>query len=111
MEDLAAENGVPPNYLVQILIELKIQNIVQSIRGKEGGYMLARSPSEITLADVIHAVHGKIFDSSALMDSQCPEALRQAWIRLQKTLDDTAGEMNFQKLLDDSDIRGKMYYI
>jgi hypothetical protein len=34
----------PANYLVQILIELKAKQIVKSLRGKEGGYLLARPP-------------------------------------------------------------------
>ena len=37
VDELAAAQGVPGNYLVQILIELKAQKIVKSIRGKEGG--------------------------------------------------------------------------
>src|SRR5271154_377095 len=85
VEDLAAEQGIPPNYLVQILIELKSQQIVKSLRGKEGGYMLARSPAEITMADVLRCVHGKVFDSPALSDPQCPPELKAAWKKLQKT--------------------------
>ena len=56
VEDLAAEEGIPANYLVQILIELKSQNIVKSQRGKEGGYLLARTPGEITLGDILRSV-------------------------------------------------------
>ena len=57
VEELAAENGIPANYLVQILIELKSRNIVRSVRGKEGGYLLARLPSEITLGQVLRCIH------------------------------------------------------
>jgi Rrf2 family protein len=68
VETLAGEQRVPANYLVQILIELKSKRIVRSQRGKAGGYMLARSPSEITLGDVLQAIHGQIFESPALND-------------------------------------------
>src|SRR5580693_9155475 len=95
VEDLAAQQGIPPNYLVQILIELKSQQIVKSVRGKEGGYLLARPPAEITMADVLHCVHGPVFDSPALSDPQCPPELREAWGRLQKSVDDTAVAINF----------------
>lgn len=110
VEHLAAEQGLPPNYLVQILLELKAQGIVRSLRGKEGGYLLARPPAEITLADVLNAVHGTVFDSPALNDSACPPELRRAWQRLQQTLQATAGAINFQQLLDEG-IEKKMYYI
>jgi Rrf2 family protein len=111
VEDLASEQGIPPNYLVQILIELKSQQIVKSVRGKEGGYLLARPPAEITLGDVLRCVHGQVFDSPALSDPQCPPELRAAWKKLQKSVDDTAGSINFQKLLDQGTDKGKMYYI
>ena len=111
MEELATAQGIPPNYLVQILIELKSQSIVKSVRGKDGGYLLARPPAEITMADVIHCVHGQVFDSPALSDPQCPPELRAAWMKLQKSVEDTAGAITFQKLLDQSTDKEKMYYI
>ena len=111
VEDLAAQQGIPPNYLVQILIELKSQQIVKSVRGKEGGYLLARPPADITMADVIRCVHGQVFDSPALSDPQCPPELRAAWAKLQKAVDDAAASINFQTLLDQSTDKEKMYYI
>jgi Rrf2 family protein len=110
-EDLAKEHGIPPNYLVQILIELKAQQIVKSVRGKEGGYLLARPPAEISLSDVIRAVHGQVFDTPALTDPMCPPELREAWKRLQTAVDDTASGLNFQLLLEQGLEKGKMYYI
>ena len=111
VEDLAGEQGVSPNYLVQVLIELKAQRIVKSLRGKEGGYLLARPPAEISLGDVIRAVHGQVFDSPALTDPQCPPELREAWRKLQSAVDQTADSITFQKLLELSADKAKMYYI
>lgn len=110
-ETLAAGQGVPANYLVQILIELKSQQIVKSQRGKEGGYLLARPPAEITLADVLHCIHGEIFDSPALTDPACTPELRNAWRHLKETIEKAANEINFQQLLDQAQNKEKMYYI
>lgn len=110
-EELAAEQNVPANYLVQILIELKSNRIVKSVRGKAGGYLLARPPAEITLGDVLRAVHGQVFDPPALSDSRCSPELHKAWTKLQTTLDETADGINFQQLLDESAEKEKMYYI
>ncbi len=111
VEEIAAENGVPANYLVQILIELKSQRIVQSHRGKDGGYRLARPPSEITLADVLRCIHGALFDTPALSDEQCPPELRDAWRRLQQAVETEAGSVNFQQLVEAGAERGRMFYI
>jgi Rrf2 family cysteine metabolism transcriptional repressor len=111
VEDLATQQGIPPNYLAQILIELKSQQIVKSLRGKEGGYLLARAPSEITLADVMRCVHGEVFDSPGLSDPQCPLELKAAWKAVQDALEKSAGAITFQKLLDEGTDKEKMYYI
>lgn len=111
VEELATENSIPANYLVQILIELKARHIVKSVRGKEGGYLLARPPAEISLGDVLRCVHGRVFDPPALSDAQCPPELRAAWKKLQIALDETADAITFQQLLDDSAGKEKMYYI
>ena len=111
VEDLASAQGVPANYLVQILIELKAQGIARSVRGKEGGYLLARAPSEITLGDVLRAVHGEMFDTPALSDPNCPPELSRAWRRLKSAVNEAADRITFQQLLDEGAEKEKMYYI
>jgi Rrf2 family transcriptional regulator, cysteine metabolism repressor len=110
-EELAGEQHVPVNYLVQILIELKAKQIVRSQRGKEGGYLLARAPSEISLGDILRAMHGQVFDTPALTDPSCPAELREAWRKLQLAQERTADEITFQQLAEASEDKGKMYYI
>lgn len=111
VEDLAGEFDIPANYLVQILIELKSNHLVKSIRGKSGGYLLARPPAEVSLGDVLRAIHGQVFDSPALSDSQCPTEMRHAWQTLQQAMNQTADAVNFQQLLEESAEKEKMYYI
>lgn len=110
-DDLATEQGIPGNYLVQILIELKSAQIVRSVRGKEGGYLLARPPASITLGQVIRAIHGQIFDTPALSDVRCPTELRDAWRTLQTAVETAAERVTFQALLDAGEDKAKMYYI
>jgi Rrf2 family protein len=111
VEELAAEQSVPAKYLAQILIELKAHGIARSVRGKDGGYLLGRSPAEISLGDVLRSVHGAIFDTPALSDPDCPPELRRAWQRLQHVVESTAGTLTFQQMLEESAEKEKMYYI
>jgi Rrf2 family protein len=111
IEELATGQKIPPNYLVQILIELKAKGIVRSVRGKEGGYLLARTPAEISLGDVLRAVHGELFDTPALTDPNCPPELRRAWQRLKTSVDEAADKITFQQLLEEGTEKDKMYYI
>jgi Rrf2 family protein len=111
VETLAAEQGVPAKFLVQILLDLKAQGIVRSVRGVDGGYLLGRAPAKITLADVLHAVYGAVFDSPALGDPNCAPELRRAWKRLQRALEAAAESVTYQQLLEESVAKDKMYYI
>jgi Rrf2 family protein len=60
VRDIAERTGLPQPYLEQILLALKGAGLVRSKRGVGGGYVLARSPSDITLGDVVSAVEGPI---------------------------------------------------
>ena len=60
VRDVAERTGLPQPYLEQILLALKGAGLVRSKRGVGGGYVLARSPDEITLAEIVSAVDGPI---------------------------------------------------
>ncbi len=60
VRDIAERTGLPQPYLEQILLALKGAGLVRSKRGVGGGYVLARDPSEITLAEIVSAVDGPI---------------------------------------------------
>ena len=60
VRDIADRTGLPQPYLEQILLALKGAGLVRSKRGVGGGYILARPPGQITLAEIIRAVDGPI---------------------------------------------------
>jgi Rrf2 family protein len=59
-ERIATAQGIPLNFLENILGELRHAGIVRSHRGAEGGFRLARAPSEVSVADIIRAVEGPL---------------------------------------------------
>lgn len=60
VRDIAERTGLPQPYLEQILLALKGAGLVRSKRGVGGGYVLARTPAEITLGEIVSAVDGPI---------------------------------------------------
>jgi Rrf2 family protein len=60
VRDIAERTGLPQPYLEQILLALKGAGIVRSKRGVGGGYVLARDPGDMTLAQIVSAVDGPI---------------------------------------------------
>ena len=59
-ERLATAQGIPLNFLENILSELRHAGIVRSHRGADGGFRLAKAADQITVADVIRAVEGPL---------------------------------------------------
>jgi len=55
---IAARQQIPENYLNQLLIILRRAGLIQSIRGPQGGHLLSRDPSEISLAEVLYTLEG-----------------------------------------------------
>jgi Rrf2 family protein len=53
---IADAHGIPQGFLVQILLQLKGAGLVESIRGAAGGYLLARPPMEISVADIVNTI-------------------------------------------------------
>src|SRR5947207_10482872 len=59
-ERIATAQGIPLNFLENILGELRHAGLVRSHRGAEGGFRLTKPPEEVTVADVIRAVEGPL---------------------------------------------------
>src|SRR5205823_10391148 len=66
VQDIAERHGIPMKFLFQIMQILKRVDIVRSRRGTEGGYVLARHPSQVTVGDVIRSVSGPFVQLSCL---------------------------------------------
>ena len=60
LRDISLRQGISLDYLEQIFSKLKKNQIVQSIRGTQGGYVLSKKPNEIKLTNIFHAVDEKV---------------------------------------------------
>jgi len=59
-DDLAQAQGIPAQFLVDILSDLRADRLVRSHRGREGGYELARPAEQISIADVLRCIDGPL---------------------------------------------------
>jgi len=79
LEALAQREAISGNFLVQILNDLRRSGLVASRRGKAGGYLLAKAPSEITLAAVADAVDITLLPNSVSADGESGPAVQLVW--------------------------------
>ena len=71
LAEVAAHDGLPLAYLEHLVARLRKAGLVDSRRGSRGGYMLARPPAEITMAEVVEALEGSIAPIECI--SQAPD--------------------------------------
>jgi Rrf2 family protein len=86
-EVVADAQSIPLRFLENILGELRTNGLVQSRRGSDGGYWLARPQDSITLAEIVRAVEGPLATvrGEAADEGEYPGAaapLRQVWLAL-----------------------------
>jgi Rrf2 family protein len=60
ISDIAKRQDISVKYLEQLIIPLKTTNLIKSARGPKGGHMLARSPDEITVGEIVKVLEGGI---------------------------------------------------
>jgi Rrf2 family protein len=63
--DIVAFTGIPPKFLEQVMHDLRQAGLVESQRGKGGGYIIARDPGTVSFADVIDLIDGRRADPAA----------------------------------------------
>ena len=68
--EIAEIQAIPPRFLEVILSQLKQAGFVDSQRGNEGGYLLARDPSSLSVGDIIRFVQGSIAPVMCLVDDK-----------------------------------------
>ena len=67
--DISKRQGIPPDYLDQIMVRLRSGKLVESIRGRGGGYRLARSAESISLWDIFGTVEESIYPVGCVGDN------------------------------------------
>ncbi len=103
---IAERQGVPEQYLEQLIAVLRKAGLVHSVRGAQGGYYLAKPPGDITMADLMDALEGPIELSDCLTGEDvcaraCACPTKRVWERLSESIDSVLRDVTLQDMLDD----------
>jgi Rrf2 family protein len=87
LADIAKRQDLSAKYLEQLIILLKGAGLIRSVRGRRGGYMLARGPEEISVGEIVETLEGKLSLVDCVLEpelcyraNQCPT--RDIWVRM-----------------------------
>lgn len=90
---VSEEEGISLQYLEQLFLELKKAGLVRSVRGANGGYILARSPEKISVGEIVRVLEGPIAPVECVLDSGegiCERAsgcmTRDIWLRVRDSI-------------------------
>lgn len=90
--EIAGAEGISAGYVQQLMMALRLANIVASHRGREGGFSLSRPAAEITVADVLRAVEGEVMPAPCQGNGHCARAedcpTRPIWEEAAELLND-----------------------
>jgi len=106
VEEIAAIQNIPENYLRRLLIELKRSGLVASQKGPSGGYLLARPPAKITMADVVQVIEGDYVPVECLEEGTgnalCQRsdgcAMREVWREVRDSVNSILARTTLQAL-------------
>ena len=109
VDDLAEREALSSTFLVQILNDLRRAGLVQSRRGKMGGYCLAAHPSEITLSAIVHAIEGEVLGVDSNGRGESGERVAEIWVEMGEHLEAKMASITLQEMM--SEVGSLEYYI
>lgn len=105
-KDIAQRQGVPREYLDHILVRLRRGGLIESVRGRGGGYRLAKPPEQITVWDLLNASEDNLYAVTCLDEQvgSCEYEVscisRDAWQTIFGSVRQTLSQMNLQQMVN-----------
>ena len=109
ISSIATRQGISERYLEQLMTLLKKAELIKSIRGAAGGYVLAKPVEEISVGDVLRALEGSLepVECAAYGGSDSCEAAggcvtKYVWQKINESINKTVDEISLKQLVEES---------
>jgi Rrf2 family protein len=104
LKEMSRRQDVSRKYLGQIINHLLTADILESIRGPQGGYVLSRPPDSIRLGDIIRALDGSVapsrcVDNPAVCERNAKCVTREVWTRVKESVESVIDETTVADLM------------
>ena len=119
---IAERQGISTNYLEQVFSVLRKSGLVKSVKGAQGGYVLAQAPSNIKIGSILRALEGplSVSDEKAEDSNENESGIQHCirvcvWDKMNDALNDLADSLTLEDLVDNYwkivGVEDTMYYI
>lgn len=109
ISSIASRQGISERYLEQLMTLLKKAELIKSIRGAGGGYILAKDMSEISVGDVLRALEGSLepvecaaFSQEASCEAAGGCVTKYVWQKINESINRTVDEISLKQLVEES---------
>lgn len=105
IKNIAARQDISEKYLEQIITQLNRAGFVRSVRGAQGGYMLAKAPTEYTVGMILRQMEGSLAPVSCLDGEEpCDRAAscvtQEVWAKIQRAVEDVVDNITLEDLVN-----------
>ncbi|MEG0133649.1 MAG: Rrf2 family transcriptional regulator [Clostridium sp.] len=105
IKSISGRQNISEYYLEQLFSVLRKANMIKSIRGSSGGYILYRAPKDITVYEILEVLEGPIEISTCLDNDACDNidccATRIVWRKIKNSIDSVTLSITLQDIVDD----------
>ena len=105
VSDIASRQNIPVNYLEQLFGKLRRGGLLESVRGAQGGYLLARKAGEITIADILQALGEPFIFGSCQTEKGCENAPAcptfSLWKKVKGSVDEILESTTLEDIVDE----------
>ena len=106
IKKISESQNISEYYLEQLFSTLRKADLIKSIRGAQGGYVLSREPKDITIAEVMFVLEGPVEIADCIEDDSCNNtdccATRLLWSKIKKSIDEVMESITLQDIVDDN---------
>lgn len=110
LKSVAERQGISDNYLEQLISVLRKAGLVKSVRGAQGGYMLAHSPENITVGEIVRALEGPIAPVNCVSEvepAECDQSdvciTRLVWARVRDSIAEVMDSISLADMCYDAE--------
>lgn len=109
LHSISERQGISVGYLEQLMVPLKKEGLIRSVRGAQGGYLLARGPDKITVGDIIRALEGPIAPVACVSEDypeECDRAegcvTRLVWTKVRDSIAQVLDSLTLADLIEEA---------
>lgn len=105
IKSISERQNISEYYLEQLFSPLRKANLIKSVRGAQGGYILSNPPDKITVAEIMKVLEGPVEISDCVEEGVCSNieccATRLLWVRIKDSIDSVMESTTLQDMVDD----------